>query len=275
MKIKILSLFILLAVLFSACSLERKLAMNYLKKAHNKGGILIVPPYSIDFIVNKILPPDSTKANDTLNSILQQQSAVLNQVSDSVLMENYLNSLMLNLGKLGYTIYLPSELDSFKIAPKPAYIFRFAQIELSEEYFHYVFSDEIDGFTYEKAFDLNLIKLSSWYEFEARDTVWNKVFFSEQAIMDELSGELRTNYVDGKPALIFKIDSIKPLEIYRMAADIGKLYAAYLNNFLMNTYIEQNFPKGQNPAMKFHYDLDGKMIFPYINDGFQEISLPR
>jgi len=273
MKVKIGFLFIFGLFLFSACSLERKLALDYFKKSHNKGAVLVVQPYSLDLINNKEYNFDSLQlaGNFNIDSAIFYRSKILKQVSDSVLLENYLNAFIKTLTQIGYQVYLPHELDSFKIATGPAYIFRFAQVELSEEKFFYVIDEEIEGIDFYKAVELNLVKLSSWFEFEARDTIWNKVFFAENSVIDELNGQFISDYQKGKPAFIYRIDSLEMPKVYQMVTNSGKLYASYFTNYLLNNHIKQGFPKGLEPQIIFHYDVEGKMLFPY-NEGFQDLS---
>lgn len=262
-----------LLMLLSSCSFERKVAMKYMKSEHNKGTILVVPPYSIDLFDNKPDTIDSTLfgVNMVLDSALLKKKVLLDSFSDSTFMEYYLNSFILNLQRLGYTTVLPAQLDSFYTALPPAYVIRFAQVELNEMYYPYEIDENIYGEKFQAVFPLSMVVLSNWLEFESRDTNWTKVFYAENAVMDELSAELSVNNFNGEPALIYALGMLSLTDIYKMGLGAGKKYAEYLNDFLMNSYIDKQLPAQTKKTRHFHYDWDGKILFPY-SEGFEEIQ---
>ncbi|MBN2237663.1 MAG: hypothetical protein JW729_08880 [Bacteroidales bacterium] len=267
-------LFLLITVFLSACSLERKMAMDFMKKKNNyKGSILVVPPYHLNFLGSKedyirTLLPDSLKSARILTDY------VLDEVSDSILIENYLNTFISKLTLLGFDVYLANDLDLYKQASSPAYVIRFAQVELEEAYYEYLIDEEIFGSQFKKAFDLTKINLRTWFEFEARDTAWNKVFYRDDAVTDDLTGEYYKDKLRGNPVLYYEIDSLKVEKVYKLANEAGALYAEYLNDYLMNSHIKTDFPEGRTPSIYFHYDSELKMLFPFT-EGFQEIGIQK
>ncbi len=275
-RFKFVSLLLFSFLIFSSCSLERKLAMEFIKKKEHKGAVMLVQPYFLNMYNNNeyildsvILPKDFP-----LDSLLFQQTNLLKQISDSIFLENYLNGFINSLRQNGFQVFLPDELDAFRDVETPAYIFKFAQMELSEEIYPYSFSEEISGTNYHKSFDLNLINLSNWFEFEARDTAWRKVFYAEDYIMDEINGNISMDENKNTPVLFYVIDSLSVNNVYQMATDVGKKYAGFLTNYLMNSYINQHFPANLRPNIMFRYDADLRLLFPY-EEGFQEISLAK
>lgn len=276
MKPRIGFLFLVMALLFSSCSVERKLAMEFLRHKENKGAIMIVPPFSVDMFNNNEYNFDSINLPDNfpLDSILFQQTKLLKQLSDSIFMEKYLNSFIDNLNKIGFQVFLPNELDTFLNANKPRYVFKFAQIELAESYFPYRVEEKIGKKDFQKIFELNMIRLQNWFEFEAQDTAWQKVFYAENAITDEFNGEFITDNESGKLVYYYAIDSLTVDGVYKMAEDDGYLYAGYLSDYLLNTYIQQNYPKEIKATQFFHYDAYLKLLLPY-EDGFDELYKPK
>jgi len=68
------------------------------------------------------------------------------------------------------------------------------------------------------------------------------------------------------------MDSLTVDEIYQMADDVGNKYASFFTDYLMNAYIEKNFPRDLKTSVRFHYDVENKMLYPYLGEeGFQEI----
>lgn len=275
LRFRLVFLLLLSVLLFSACTFERKLAREFIKQKKEQVAVLLVQPFSLDMYNNTEYYLDSLDipAGYPLDSLLFQQTKLLKQLSDSVFLENYMNGFINSLRKSGFQVFLPNEIDAFKEVEASAYIFKMAQIELSEEIYPYIISEEISGEDYHKVFDLNLIKLNNWFEFEARDTAWRKVFYAEDAVMDEFSGDILIDELKNTPVLYYKIDSLSVDEVYQMASDVGEKYAGFLTDYLMNKYIEQNFIENFEPSLYFHYDAENKMLFHYTGEErFLEIS---
>lgn len=274
MRFRFVFLLFLSILFFSACSLERKYAKEFIKQKNGQVAVLVVQPFSLDMYNNTEYFLDSLNVPEDypLDSLLFQQTKLLKQVSDSIFLENYLNGFINTLRKSGFQVFLPDELEAFKDVESPAYIFKFAQVELSEEVEPYVISEEFSETNFYKSFDLNLVNISSWFEFEARDTAWRKVFFAEDAVVDEISGDVLIDKKKNIPVLYYEIDSLSVEEVHQMATDVGKKYASFFTDYLMNVYINKHFPKDLKASVFFHYDAETKMLFPSLEEeGFQEI----
>ena len=276
MKLRLGFIVFFLALLFTACTVERKMAMKFIKHKENKGAVLVVPPFALDMYNANKYNLDSLyiPENYPLDSVLFQHTKLLKQISDSLFVENYINSFILNLSNVGFQVYLPDELEAFENAQSPAYIFKFAQVELSEEISQYDISEEISEKSYSNSFEVYLVNLNSWFEFEARDTTWQKVFYTENAVADEVYSQVLIDETKKSPVLYYDIDSLYTEHIYQMATDVGKVYAGYFTDYLMNKYIEKHFPPNLKPTLFFHYDAEFKMLFPF-EEGFQELSVSK
>ena len=276
MKIRLGFRLLFLYILFSSCSMERKLAMEFIRQKETKTAVLVVPPFSLEMYNNNEYNFDSVyiPANFPLDSALFQQTKLIKQISDSVFLEKYLNAYINSLQKIGFQVYLPNEVDTFLKVAASAYVFKFAQIELREEIYPYAAEEEINGKEFNKIFNLNLVSLDSWFEFEARDTAWRKVFYAENAVMDEFSGDFLTDNKTGNLVYYYNVDSLSVKEVYQLAEDVGNVYAEYFTDYLMNNYIEQHFRKNKKATLFFHYDSELKMLFPF-EEGFEEISLSK
>lgn len=275
MRFRFVFLLFLSILFFSACSLERKYAKEFIKQKNGQVAVLVVQPFSLNMYNNTEYFLDSLNLPEDypLDSLLFQQTKLLKQVSDSIFLENYLNGFINALRKSGFQVFLPDEIEAFKDVESPAYIFRFAQVELSEEVEPFVISEEFSGTNFYKSFDLNLVTLSNWFEFEARDTAWRKVFYAEDAVVDEISGEVFMDEVKKMPVLYYAMDSLSVAEVYQMATDVGNKYASFFTDYLMNAYIKKQFPKDLKASVIFHYDAKNKMLYPSLGEeGFLEIT---
>lgn len=275
MRFRFVFLLFLSVLFFTACSVERKLAREFIKHQEKKGAVLVVQPFSLNMYNNNEYNFDSVyiPQNYPLDSLLFQQTHLLKHISDSVFLENYLNGFINSLRRNGFQIFLPNELAEFRKVETPSYIFKFAQVELSEEISPYTISEEFSGTKFYKVFELNMLNISSWFEFEAQDTAWSKVLYAEDAVVDEFSGEIFLDEEKGTPVLYFGIDSLVVEEVYQMATDVGEKYASFFTDYLMNAYIEKHFPKDLTKGVFFHYDAENKILYPYKEEeGFLEIT---
>lgn len=272
-RIKFRFLLLLSVFLFSACTIERKLALEFIKQKKSSVAVFVVPPYSLNLFNNNEYNLDSVyiPKDYPIDSLLFNQTYLLKDISDSIFLENYLNGFINSLRKSGFQVFLPDALNAFQEIESKAYIFRFAQVDLSEEIYPYEINEDIGGEEFSKVFPLNLVTANSWFEFEARDTAWRKVFYAEDALVDEFSAELKLDDSGKNTVLYYVMDSLSVADVYQMATDVGMKYAGYLTDYLMNTYIKQQFPPNLSPSIIFHYDPEYKMLFPY-EEGFQEIT---
>ncbi|HNW54338.1 MAG TPA: hypothetical protein PKN21_08730, partial [Bacteroidales bacterium] len=157
---------LLIIVLISACSPERKLARQYIKTSSGSG-ILIMPLYEL-FKDNLTLSFDSTINYSAAqqDSLAWEQSCFVKHVSDSVFLSQFTNSLIDRLTRYGYDVYLDGSSDVFLALPDPKWIIQLAQLQLNENHSIYpynVYSVET-GEPVGNEIRINTVKLESWFE---------------------------------------------------------------------------------------------------------------
>ncbi len=259
-----------------SCLPERKLAMQF---AGNPAGIsvLVFPP---DYFYKFNHKGESIPGFDSLNNAQQDSALWVNSrytqyLNDSILLEKYINHFIDELRALGFSVYLPSSMDSFIKEMPQSYIVNLAQIQLDE--YHYPLEDEqeFDDTLYYKSFDLNAVDFSTWLELNKAGTarVKKTMLYSSHTIYDDFTGQFIVDPWTRNVRYKYHIDTLKVNEIYDMAAYLGKKHASYLFDYFLNQYVATRLPEGENMCFYYHYDRRRNYVTPVEDDRFQILGL--
>ncbi len=271
-----LLLLILIGVLLVSCSLERKIATNYVRKVDKKSILLFFP----DNIHKVSLKADSIPNADSLgvfvlDSILYAQSAFLQKIDDSLLLSLCKESLIKELNLYGFNVYEIDRMDEFIALNDSSYVLNLAQMEL--EVYRYILSPEyLDlGHYYSVDIDVNAINLNSWFELDRHNlpTEQYPVLYSSYYLHDDVDGRfIRKHERKSGLTYLYKIDSVSVIDVYELAVLSAKKYAVNLYDYLLNLHIQEKMPAGEVPTAYYHYDRKGEMIMTWYEDSFIEID---
>ena len=260
----LLILITLLTALTSSCSIEKKIAKEYIRDDSTRT-VLVIPP---DYIFKKSLKEwqvDSAEALDdwTRDSLLLAKSMFLKDIDDSLFLYHYLGNYVAELQNLGFTVYGQDSLLSFLSGHSKAFIVNFAQMEL-EEYIMPVREEEQFGdYVYYEEVDLNAINLNSWIEISRVNADEDKaLFFASHYLTDDMEGSFRYYFFTGEVVFNYDVDTIPMENIYRLAALAGYTYAGYTFDYLMNKYIDKRMEQERQDRSKiyYHYSRYGNYI---------------
>ena len=263
MKYRLFIIFTFL-ILLSSCYPEYKLAKSYID-AEQDNSIMILP---IDYLFKTNL-----KAID-IGDTSDMSEWEIKEISDSVFLETFINSLIMEFEKLGFDVYTESYIDSFLFFQTPAYIFNIAQLELEEHEFEFQDSELIRGTEYYKKLQLNAITINSWLEISAlnSDDEGRDLFFADETIADIVDGYFGQNLISGNVKYNYRIIEMDAEIVYRYAEMLGRRYAGYTYDYLMNEYIKQNFPSNKKLRFYMHYNRENKTLDPADEDRFFEMK---
>lgn len=264
MSLTRITIFSLLAiVLLSACYPEWKLAQNYIKSSPDVS-VMILPT---NYVFKKNLKITNEKEFKNLpewekDSLSLAQSSFLKDISDSVFLERFINSMIVEFEAFGFKVYTEEYLDSFLFIQSPAYIFNIAQIELEEHYNIYKDEAEVDGYTYYKSVDLDAISYNFWFEISElnNDKKKTTLLFVDETITDRINGYFSENIFTGEVKYKYKRDEIDLDIIYRYCDIFGKRYAGYTFDFLMNNYIQENWSVSRNVKFYMQYQRENNTL---------------
>lgn len=274
MKYRLFIIFTFL-ILLSSCYPEYKLAKSYID-AEQDNSIMILP---IDYLFKTNLKAidigDTSDMSEwEIDSTMLANSSILKEISDSVFLETFINSLIMEFEKLGFDVYTESYIDSFLFFQTPAYIFNIAQLELEEHEFEFQDSELIRGTEYYKKLQLNAITINSWLEISAlnSDDEGRELFFADETIADIVDGYFGQNLISGNVKYNYRIIEMDAEIVYRYAEMLGRRYAGYTYDYLMNEYIKQNFPSNKKLRFYMHYNRENKTLDPADEDRFFEMK---
>lgn len=266
---------ILLVVLLSSCYPEYKLAKSYIDSEPDNS-IMILP---IDYLFKTSLKID--EIGDTtglssyeIDSVLIANSSFLKDISDSVFLETFINSLITEFEKLGFTVYTENYIDSFLFFQSPAYLFNIAQIELEEHSFEFEDSELIRGTEYFKKLKLNAMTINTWLEISTlnAEEEGRELFFADETIADIVDGHFGENLFTGDVKYNYRIIEMDEDIIYRYCELLGRRYAGYTYDYIMNEYVKQNFPSNKKLRFYMHYNRTNKTLDTTVEDRFVEME---
>ncbi|RLC25836.1 MAG: hypothetical protein DRH21_03455 [Deltaproteobacteria bacterium] len=274
MNFRFFTLF-LSVVLLSSCYPEYKLAKSYIDSEPDNS-IMILP---IDYLFKSNLKIE--ELGDTagmseweIDSALMDNSIFLKDISDSIVLETFINSLMMEFEKLGFAVYTEDYIDSFLFFQSPAYILNIAQLELEEHSFEFEDSELIRGIEYYKKLQLNAININTWLEISAlnADEEGRELFYANETIADIVDGHFGENLFTGKVKYNYRIVKMDEEIIYRYCELLGRRYAGYTYDYIMNEYIKQNFPSNKKLRFYMHYNRENKTLDTTVEDRFVEME---
>ena len=261
-------------LLFAGCSAERNLARKYVKN-HTGSGIMIVPLYEI-YKDNLTISYDTTAqySSEEFDSIAWAQAVFVPYISDSVFLTGFTNSLIGELTKLGYDVYLDGSSDIFLSLPDPKWIVQIAQLELKEDHridYYEMYSLE-DGEPYYESYRINQVNLSSWFEVSRANTGNKQVLYLEGYIQDDFNIGVDLDLMEFSVGLIGNRDSLEVKDLYNMAEQSGTKHAELLFDYFMNDYIREHLPSGIINRQYFHYNTRTKSLKRGLPERFDVVN---
>jgi hypothetical protein len=252
--------------LLSGCTLDHKLAKNFVKNEFHDSFYILQPAFIFKYNLKDFeVPGVDTLDQVARDSILLERSLFLKEINDSLLVHEYIQGLTDGLGKYKAKIILEKEVDTLMTNGGKSYIINIAQFSM-EEYVHPYSEEEYiyDQLMLIDGIDLNALNYNIWLELGRLNTEEkNKVLFMSDFLLDDVSGMLKTNLVTGKMSYDYTIDTISMDRVYAFAKKTGEVTASLLFDYLMNTYVKENVPKDYPyEILYYHYDPVKHYIYP-------------
>ena len=243
--------------LLTSCQTELKLAKKYV--AERQG------------IQAAVYFPDKAEVTVEYNTQLDKQTEVLNGFSQDLFLDVMYNAYADEMGRYGVEVYVPEDIENVPV-DSTHWLVMLSRMEISgriTEYEDYLFSDS-DDYTYKHA--LNTVNVASW--FEINDSVWLPVLYCEHNLMDGFDSKTDYSFWANKIDYTYTIDTLELNDVYNYAVYLGKLYAGYTYDYMMNHYVGAELQKrNYQYQMLLRYDPYKKQLrYADEDDYFIEVN---
>ena len=254
MKIKALFVGVVTALLMTSCATEVRLAKQFVGQSKQiKAAVYFPEKAKVTLIQNE--DGEYTKVLDSLNQ----------DVFLDIIYASYVEAM----GRYGIKVYVPESSDEVPVDS--------AQwlVELSQMEIQGLFTDYVEYYydlteEYEYSFPLNTVNVASWFDID--DGTWHPTVFCEHNLRDDF----RSKVVRGTDGYQYYHESktITVEDIYNYAVFLGRLYADYTYNDMMNRYINNQMGKNNlRPRFKLRWDPEDKSFsFQEEEEGFVEVE---
>lgn len=265
-------LFLLITVLAPSCSIERKVAKQFVNDA-NRNTVMLLFPDQVFLVNSKKADKQPAFFFDDIqyDSTLIDETIVFAELDNDELLKAFKLSMTSELNNYGFKVFPESEMENFLMQDSNLFMVDVVQIELQE--FTTLIEDAINvgEIIYTKDIWLNGLNMAVWIELNAAN---NKTFsqprllFAENNLYDRYDGFFTQRFLTGDIDYRLTIDTITANDAMVFIQYLGRLYAAYTFDFLMNHNIERAIPEVQRSGKYFRYDPYRKMFFNTDTDRF-------
>ncbi len=266
LTVKILTMVILVSGFFYACNPEKKLAKQFVYQPGKRNALVFTPEFLYK-TNQKTWLLDSLKGTFTeeqKDSLLWEMSKYIKNINDSVFIKKFSRGFFYQLAKYGFNVYDQDAIELFMKNDSNSYLINIPQIELDETIYPYKDKTVINGYTYFHQHYLNALDLSTWFEIShVNDTVINKeVMFASDLITDDLNGSFDYDEEKDQLKYYYNIDTLTISQVYNLAIELGKRYAGYTYDYLLNKYILAHKQPGDTLQYYWHYNLNYNKLYP-------------
>ncbi|MCF8308237.1 MAG: hypothetical protein K9I68_04425 [Bacteroidales bacterium] len=244
-----------LVALFIGCSVERRLAKEFVEEAP-KPPVVFKKPQKFYMVSYRKTDKDTTGMKSwQVDSIRFYESKYLQHLDEEQLKDNFSKAFYKELEDLGFDVYQGKEVAPLigKDTVKPI-IVSFPQMEMNE--YTELFRDRgyVGDRVYYKNMELNAIDLNTWLKLTRHRTDQQKVFYMQDSITDYIDGYFYRNRKAGKVKYRFEEHKLEKGDIYEFMKDMGRNYAQYVYDYYLNRFIDINRDKTGQRRYLYHYD---------------------
>lgn len=265
-------LFVFIGGIVFSCSPEKKLANNFVK-TESKRSVLLLTTDKVYKTSQKKNILDSLQITDEslFDSVLFVNSDFIQYIDDSKFLSNYLLGLEKELRIFGFDVYRENQISKFMEVDSNAFVIYLAQVEAEESVFPYRDETVYYNSYFYHDHELNSLSVYSWIEInKVNEDKDQNVYFTEDVVVDEVEGEFTVDFFGGDIKYFYSIDSLKPAEIYNFAYSLGRKYAGYTYDLLLNKYIREKLYEGTDTYWRF--DPYTRTFFPATDDKFIQLN---
>lgn len=262
-KVTFLSALFLLVGLPAMAQSARSVARDFTKDIRdNHRTILIQKPsllykYNLKVLNNKKY---ALLSKHRLDSLAMAKSDFVKNIRDSIFTHFFLQGYTTELKKFGFQTFIGKMPIPSK---KPDYYANVVQSELEEQYYRYTDTAYVGEKAYVFNKELNALDVSFWFKVYASgmsESEGKHVYFAENLLVDNLDGQFQMAS-NGTLVYVYKVKKLDLSKIYTYIAGLGKDYADFTFNQLMNNYVRKRLPESKIKGKYWYYDPVYKTLF--------------
>jgi len=267
----VLIISLIIAIGITSCSPEKKLAMEFVTKTNTKNILVITPEYLYKKNLKTYMMDSLGIAdNENKDSLLLLHSKFLHDLNDSLFIANYVLGYTKSLSNFGFRIFTPDETEQFLRIDSNSYQINIAQIELEETLYTYRNEEMIYDTYFYHDHNLNTVYINSWIEINNldEDNLNQHIYFASDMITDIADGTFDYDIFSNKVRYMYNIDSLKTNVLYDLAYRLGKEYASYTFDLLLNYELDKNLDPDLRSERYWRYDPLNHIFYPAVDDRF-------
>ena len=239
-------------LLLLACSEQQGVARRFVKNNRNT----VVALYLPDRLEKRNLRNDSVPeflADSSLQTqiaYLEKQVKVIDKIDD----DKFLDIIYLNMTKTlkDYGLTVEYWEDSISQPDSTHWVIEIPRIEITEANEKQRFCDWVYGNRYCLDVPVDLVNVAVWFNL-ANDTT-STMTFTEQNYLNDTDVVFDIDYERNKVISKTYCDTINIDGFYKFATILGRLYAGYCYDFMMNKYIDNHEVGTIDTINRYRYD---------------------
>lgn len=255
MGIKRIIITLIAVVTLSGCATEIKLADQFIQQSRETRVAVYFP--------------ENAKV-----TLVQDENGTYSQVLDSMNQNMFLDIMYAayadGLRNYGLDVYIPENQDEIQI-DSTHWLVILSQMEIQGLYSEYVdhLFDYIEDYDY--TFSLNTVNVASW--FDINDGEWRPTLFDEHNLMDDFKSYVTRDRERGTQ-YHYNITPLKADDVYDYAVYLGKRYAEFTYDYMLNRHVASEMAKDNRLArFKLRWDPQEKgFYFLQDEEGFLELK---
>ena len=259
---------VVLALSIQACTIERKTAVAFTKKA-NVTSLIVLQPDQLFKLNQKLYLLDSLGPvdEDREAEVLLENSLFLKDLNDSRFVDNYMLGYKNELARFGFHVYDASTLD--KIPAKDSNVIQVsvAQIELEETLYPFRDETQIYGQNYFHDHQLNAVFVNSWFDITPLNNK-SSIYFATDMLVDQVESTFDYDVFSDQVRYMYNLEPMSTDMLYQFAYDLGRVYAGYTFDYLLNTELDRVLPPEDRTDRYWRYDPFSQTFFLAGEDRF-------
>ena len=248
MNIKNVIIGLVLAMVLASCGSEFRLAKQFVSQSPQTQVAVYFPEAAdVTYMVD-----DKGDYSHVLDSVNQNQFLDIMYAADAEELRAY------NLN-----VYVPDDPDRVQI-DSLHWLIIVSKVEMQGLYTDYV--DHLFDFldVYDYSFSLNTVNVASW--FDINDGEWLPTQFDEFNLNDDFASWVTDSRKDGTQ-YHYQITPLKAADVYNYAVFLGKRYATFTYDYMMNRFVETEMGEmNRYPRFKLRWNPHEKEFYYQLED---------